>query len=84
MSLKLYGFNNLTKSLNFNIYDICYAKSRREQTDYIAYINEQYNSERLTGILFSRDSIPLCLSMNTRKAEYVIPMAMVIISMPGS
>ena len=50
--LKLYGFNNLTKSLSFNIYDVCYAKSEREQRDYIAYIDEQYNSERLTNILF--------------------------------
>jgi len=49
--LKLYGFNNLTKSLSFNIYDVCYAKSAREQKDYIAYIDEQYNSERLTKIL---------------------------------
>jgi len=49
--LKLYGFNNLTKTLSFNIYDVCYAKSEREQRDYIAYIDEQYNSERLTGIL---------------------------------
>lgn len=49
--LTLYGFNNLTKSLSFNIYDVCYAKSQREQKDYIAYIDEQYNSERLTGIL---------------------------------
>ena len=49
--MKLYGFNNLTKSLSFNIYDICYAKTAREQQDYIKYINEQYNSERLTAIL---------------------------------
>ena len=49
--LKLYGFNNLTKSLSFNIYDVCYAKTEREQKDYIAYIDEQYNSERLTNIL---------------------------------
>ena len=49
--LKLYGFNNLTKSLSFNIYDVCYAKSQREQRDYIAYVHDQYNSERLTGIL---------------------------------
>ena len=49
--LKLYGFNNLTKSLSFNIYDVCYAKTQREQKDYIAYIDEQYNSERLTKIL---------------------------------
>ena len=47
----LYGFNNLTKSLSFNIYDVCYAKSQREQKDYIAYIDRQYNSERLTKLL---------------------------------
>ena len=35
--LKLYGFNNLTKALSFNIYDVCYAKTAREQKDYIAY-----------------------------------------------
>lgn len=50
--MKLYGFNNLTKSLSFNIYDVCYAKTAREQKDYIAYIDEQYNSERLTNILY--------------------------------
>lgn len=49
--LKLYGFNNLTKALSFNIYDVCYAKTLQEQTDYIAYIDEQYNAERLTQIL---------------------------------
>ena len=49
--LKLYGFNNLTKSLSFNIYDVCYAKTEREQRDYIAYIDKQYNSERLTSIM---------------------------------
>ena len=49
--LKLYGFNNLTKSLSFNIYDVCYAKTPREQQDYIAYIDDRYNSERLTRIL---------------------------------
>lgn len=49
--LKLYGFNNLTKSLSFNIYDVCYAKTQREQQDYIAYIDQEYSSERLTKIL---------------------------------
>lgn len=49
--VRLYGFNNLTKALSFNIYDICYAKSRRERQDYIKYIDEQYNSQRLTEIL---------------------------------
>ena len=43
--MRLYGFNNLTKALSFNIYDVCYAKTPREQRDYIAYIDEQYNSD---------------------------------------
>jgi len=49
--IKLYGFNNLTKALSFNIYDVCYAKTKQEQREYIAYIDEQYNAARLTGIL---------------------------------
>jgi len=49
--LKLESFNNLTKTLSFNIYDICYAKSNKEQKQYIEYIDEAYNATRLTGIL---------------------------------
>jgi S-adenosylmethionine decarboxylase len=49
--LRLRGFNNLTKSLSFNIYDICYAKSREDRNEYLAYIDEMYNSERLESIL---------------------------------
>ena len=49
--LRLYGFNNLTKTLSFNIYDVCYAKGAREQKEYIDYIDEQYNADRLTEIL---------------------------------
>ena len=49
--LKLESFNNLTKTLSFNIYDICYAQSERAQKEYIAYIDEAYNAERLTQIL---------------------------------
>jgi S-adenosylmethionine decarboxylase len=49
--LKLHGFNNLTKSLSFNIYDICYAPTPQAQSEYIAYIDEVYNAERLTEIL---------------------------------
>ncbi len=49
--MKLYGFNNLTKTLSFNIYDICYANTEEDRQAYIKYIDEEYNSERLTGIL---------------------------------
>jgi S-adenosylmethionine decarboxylase len=47
----LHGFNNLTKTLSFNIYDICYAESARHREEYIEYIDEMYNAERLTNIL---------------------------------
>ena len=50
-SLKLESFNNLTKTLSFNIYDICYAPSEQAQKEYIAYIDEAYNAERLKTIL---------------------------------
>jgi len=49
--LKLHGFNNLTKSLSFNIYDVCYTDSAEQRAAYIAYIDEAYNAERLTAIL---------------------------------
>ena len=49
--IKLYGFNNLTKTLSFNMYDICYAKTPQHRREYIEYIDEEYNAERLTGIL---------------------------------
>ena len=49
--LKLHGFNNLTKTLSFNIYDICYAKNKKNRDEYIEYIDEVYNAERLTQIL---------------------------------
>ncbi len=49
--LKLYGFNNLTKTLSFNIYDICYASNKEQRESYIAYIDEYYNSDRLHKIL---------------------------------
>ncbi|HEB80457.1 MAG TPA: S-adenosylmethionine decarboxylase, partial [Chromatiales bacterium] len=49
--LRLHGFNNLTKSLSFNIYDICYAKTATQRREYIEYIDEAYNAERLTEIM---------------------------------
>jgi S-adenosylmethionine decarboxylase len=49
--LKLHGFNNLTKTLSFNIYDICYTQTEEQQKAYIEYIDEEYNAERLTQIL---------------------------------
>ena len=68
--LKLYGFNNLTKALSFNIYDVCYAKTPREQKDYIAYIDEQYNSERLTKILTDLTEMIGATVLNISRQDY--------------
>ncbi len=68
--LKLYGFNNLTKALSFNIYDVCYAKTPREQRDYIAYIDEQYNSERLTNILTTLTDMIGAKVLNIARQDY--------------
>lgn len=68
--LILYGFNNLTKALSFNIYDVCYAKSPREQKDYIAYVDEQYNSDRLTNILCEVTNIIGAHVLSISKQDY--------------
>jgi len=49
--IALHGFNNLTKSLSFNIYDVCYARSKASQDQYLEYIDEEYNSKKLRTII---------------------------------
>ncbi|WP_265444264.1 adenosylmethionine decarboxylase [Acetivibrio straminisolvens] len=68
--LKLYGFNNLTKTLSFNIYDICYAKTEAHRKGYIEYIDEQYNAERLTKILTNVSSIIGANILNISSQDY--------------
>jgi len=68
--LKLYGFNNLTKTLSFNIYDVCYAVSYGDKQKYIEYIDEQYNSTRLTEILKEVTNIIGANLLNIAKQDY--------------
>lgn len=68
--IELYGFNNLTKSLSFNIYDVCYAKTKSEQEEYIRYINEQYNAERLTNILYDVTELIGAHVLSVSKQDY--------------
>lgn len=68
--MRLYGFNNLTKTLSFNIYDVCYTKGERAQKDYIAYIDEQYNSERLTNILLRVTEMIGAQVLNLSRQDY--------------
>ena len=68
--IRLYGFNNLTKSLSFNIFDVCYARTLREQRDYVSYIDEQYNSERLTDILVNVTEMIVANVLNIAHQDY--------------
>lgn len=68
--LKLYGFNNLTKTLSFNIYDVCYAETPENRQNYIEYIDEEYNSDRLTSILERVSDIIGANILNIAKQDY--------------
>ncbi|HKF94331.1 MAG TPA: S-adenosylmethionine decarboxylase, partial [Gammaproteobacteria bacterium] len=68
--LKLYGFNNLTKSLSFNFYDVCYATSERHRDEYIEYIDDAYSSERLTQILNEVADIVGATVLNIATQDY--------------
>ncbi|OON97843.1 MAG: S-adenosylmethionine decarboxylase [Epulopiscium sp. Nele67-Bin005] len=68
--LQLHGFNNLTKSLSFNMYDICYTRTEEDKKAYIEYIDEQYNAERLTQILTTVTQIIGANVLNIAKQDY--------------
>lgn len=68
--MKLYGFNNLTKTLSFNMYDVCYAKTLEHRNGYIEYIDEQYNADRLTCILTDVTNIIGANILNIAKQDY--------------
>jgi S-adenosylmethionine decarboxylase len=70
LKLRLDGFNNLTKSLSFNLYDVCWAKTAQERKDYTAYIDEEYNAERLTQILTEIVRIIGANILNVARQDY--------------
>jgi len=66
----LQGFNNLTKALSFNIYDVCYARTEEERQRYIEYIDEEYNADRLTQILTDVAEIIGANILNIARQDY--------------
>jgi S-adenosylmethionine decarboxylase len=68
--IKLQGFNNLTKSLSFCIYDVCYAQTAKQKAEYIEYIDEQYNADRLTEILSEVCDIIGANILNIARQDY--------------
>jgi S-adenosylmethionine decarboxylase len=68
--LKLQGFNNLTKTLSFNIYDLCYAVNKGQRERYIDYIDEAYDADRLTQILTDVADIIGANILNIARQDY--------------
>ncbi|KUG05355.1 s-adenosylmethionine decarboxylase proenzyme, prokaryotic class 1a [hydrocarbon metagenome] len=68
--LRLYGFNNLTKSLSFNLYDVCYATNEEQRKEYLEYVDEEYNAERLAGILTDVSNIIGACVLNIARQDY--------------
>jgi len=68
--LKLHGFNNLTKSLSFNLYDLAYARTVEDRDAYLEYIDEQYNADRLTTILQNVNEIIGATILSISKQDY--------------
>ncbi|WP_415881592.1 adenosylmethionine decarboxylase [Neptuniibacter sp. QD72_48] len=68
--IKLQGFNNLTKSLSFCIYDVCYAQTPEQKAEYIEYIDEQYSADRLTEILSECCDIIGANILNVARQDY--------------
>ncbi|MBW4838475.1 MAG: S-adenosylmethionine decarboxylase, partial [Paenibacillaceae bacterium] len=69
--IQLHEFNNLTKTLSFNMYDVCYTRTKEEREAYIAYIDDQYNSDRLTKILSTVSEIIGAHILNIANQDYV-------------
>lgn len=49
--IQLSGFNNLTKSLSFNLYDFCVARNDYEREAYVNYIHDRFNAGKITEFL---------------------------------
>ncbi|MFC4559863.1 adenosylmethionine decarboxylase [Virgibacillus kekensis] len=69
-TIELHDFNNLTKTLSFNMYDICYTETKEEREAYIEYIDEQYNANRLTEILSEVANIIGAHVLNVSKQDF--------------
>jgi S-adenosylmethionine decarboxylase len=54
----------------FNIYDICYARSKSSQNDYLEYVDEEYNSTKLRSILEEVTRIIQASIINISSQDY--------------
>lgn len=68
--IKLSGFNNLTKTLSFNFFDVCYVRNASERQAYLDYIDEKYNADTLANILSTCARIVGATVLNLSRHDY--------------
>ena len=68
--IKLSGFNNLTKTLSFNFFDVCFVRNPGERSAYLDYIDEKYNSVALAEILTTCASVVGATVLNVSNHDY--------------
>ena len=68
--LKLHGFNNLTKTLSCNVYRIGYTARDNQHNDYLRFVDDTYNSHRLTQILSEVSEIIGATVLNIATQDY--------------
>ncbi|MCG8324261.1 MAG: adenosylmethionine decarboxylase [Thiotrichales bacterium] len=68
--IQLSGFNNLTKTLGLNMYNVSYVCAEDALADYVRYINEAFHSSRLTSILQGVARIIGANVLNVATADY--------------
>ena len=68
--IKLHGFNNLTKTLSFNFYDICYTDTPAQQQEYLQYVDDEYNAKRLQHVLYEVTEIIGANILNISSHDY--------------
>ena len=67
---KLYGFNNLTKTLNMNFYNIYYIDGNELKDQYIDYINCNFSADNLTKVLRKVTKMIGANILNIAKQDY--------------
>lgn len=68
--IQLQGFNNLTKTLSFSIYEVCYVTPNCFNSHYRDYIDKAYSAERLAEVLKQVTKIIGANVLNVARADY--------------
>ena len=68
--IKLIGFNNLTKSLNLNVYKFYYVKNERGSHNFFNFIDKKFGSKRLTEILNEAAEMIGALVLSVSEYDY--------------